>query len=277
MSEATYNLSQGYDRLAAEMLYAYMDGCPADELAFYERHIRSNGGTALDQACGTGRHLFPLLKRGLDIQGADASADALRLARRKAAESQCDAIAKAQMRLQLYHQRMEDFEVTSKYGTIYIPNGSFHLISDRQQALNTLKRFWRHLNPGGQLLIDMVIPAEVMEFCRTRNAENPQRWGPAPRKCGEGEISTTLWTESFDLFEQTLVERRRYELHVDGQLARSELHTLHMRWYHKYEIIMMLQQVGFEEIFLYGDYTENPATKDSKTIICGARRPRKST
>jgi ubiquinone/menaquinone biosynthesis C-methylase UbiE len=269
MSEATYNLSQGYGSLAAEMLYAYMDGCPADELAFYERHIRSNGGTAIDQACGTGRHLFPLLERGLDIHGADASADALRLARRKAEESQ--------LRPQLHHQRMEDFEVPNKYGTIYIPNGSFHLINDRQQALNTLERFWRHLNPGGQILIDMVIPAEVMEFCRTRNAENPQRWGPAPRKYVEGEISTTLWTESFDLLEQTVVEKRRYELHVDGQLAQSELHTLHMRWYHKYEFIMMLQQNGFEEIFLYGDYTEDPATKDSKTIICGARRPRKST
>lgn len=110
MIETTYNLSQGYDSLAAEMLYAYMDGCPADELAFYEQHIRSNRGTALDQACGTGRHLFPLLERGLDVHGADASADALQLARKKAEETQ--------LRPQFYHQRMEDFEVPNEYGTI---------------------------------------------------------------------------------------------------------------------------------------------------------------
>jgi hypothetical protein len=48
----------GWNGLAAEMLYASMGQLPEHELAFYERHIRANGGLALDQACGTGRHLF---------------------------------------------------------------------------------------------------------------------------------------------------------------------------------------------------------------------------
>ena len=84
MADDTFDLSQGWNSLAAEMLYIYMPGgLPADELAFYERRIRANGGAALDQACGTGRHIFPLLAQGLEVHGADISADALDFARRE--------------------------------------------------------------------------------------------------------------------------------------------------------------------------------------------------
>ncbi len=264
MSEKLYNLNEGWNSLAGELLYVCMDQSPyggvlpADELAFYERRIRANGGAALDQACGTGRHLFKLIQRGLNIHGADISADALRFARIKG--KQID------VHPELYHQRMEDFEVPYRYGTIYVANGTFMAISDRQKALSTLEKFRDHLASGGQLLIELFIPDEAKGA-----AANVQHWGPIKRVSGEGEISTKLWTESFDLLEQTLVEKRRYELKVDGQLVRSELHTLHMRWYYKYEFIMMLEKAGFKDIYLYSEYTEEPATKESKTIVYGAR------
>ena len=259
MSEKSYNLNEGWNSLAAELLYVCMDQCSNDEeVTFYERRIRANGGAALDQACGTGRHLFKLIQRGLDIHGADVSADALRFARIKAKQ--------LKVHPELYHQRMEDFKVPHRYSTIYMDGGSFTAISDRQKALSTLERFRHHLTPGGQLLIGLFIPDEAKG-----TAANAQHWGPVKCASGEGEISAKLWTESFDLLEQTVVEKRRYELNVDGQLVRSELHTLHMRWYYKYEFIMMLEKAGFEDIYLYSDYTEEPATKESKTIVYGAR------
>jgi len=258
MSEKLYNLNQGWNSLAAELLYLSMDQCPDDELAFYERRIRANGGAALDQACGAGRHLFKLIERGLNIHGADASADALRFARIKAKQMKVHP--------ELYHQRMEDFEVPHRYGTIYIANGTFVVISDRQKALYTLRRFRNHLISGGQLLIELSVPDEARGV-----TVNAQHWVPTNCPSGKGEISTKLWTESFDLLEQSAVEKRRYELQVDGQLVRSELHTLHMRWYYKYEFIMMLEKAGFKDMYLYSGYTEQPATKESKTIVYGAR------
>ncbi len=263
MSEKLYSLNQGWNGLAGELLYVCMDQSPyggvlpSDELEFYERRIRASGGTALDQACGTGRHLFKLIQRGLDIHGADISADALRFARLKAKQ--------LKLHPKLYHQRMEDFEVPHRYGTIYIANGTFMAIPDRQKALSTLERFRNHLTPDGQLLIELFIPDEAKGA-----AANTQNWVPNKCASGEGEISTKRWTESFDLLEQTLVEKRRYELKVNGQLVRSELHTLHMRWYYKYEFITMLEKAGFKDIYLYSEYTEEPATKESKTIVYGA-------
>jgi SAM-dependent methyltransferase len=272
MSDEVFDLHQGWNSLTADLLYACVEMLPAKELAFYERRIRANGGAALDQACGTGRHLFPLLALGLEVHGADISADALDLARKEAEARD--------VHLTLYHQRMEECDIPHQYGTIYVANGTFQIITDRNLAIATLERFRNHLapggdfTPGGELLIELSIPPEVTRGPTCQDAEHPIRWEPEPRRGAKGEIATTLWSESVDLFEQTLVSKRRCELYVDGQCVRSEVHAHSMRWYFHYEFVMMLERAGFVDIRTYGDYTDEPATKDSHTVIYGARRPR---
>jgi len=261
--EKVFDLSKGWDSLAAELLYASMF-CPARELAFYERRIRENGGPALDQACGAGRHLFALLDLGLEVHGADASVDALRFAEKAGEE--------LGVKPSLYHQRMEDCDIPHRYGTIYVANGTFQVIGDRQQAFRTLKRFRDHLSPGGQLLIELFIP-EAVTGAEIRGTENPEHWEAKPRRGAEGEIVTTLWAEAVDLFEQTLLSKRRYELIVEGICVRTEVHAHVLRWYFKHEFTMMLERAGFEDITTYSDYTDEPATKESRTVVYGARRP----
>ena len=268
MPEEVFDLHDGWNSLAAELLYAEMGDSPAepdDELAFYERRIRANGGAALDQACGTGRHLFPLLSRGLEVHGADISADALHFAR-KAAETY-------QVHPTLYRQGMEACDLPRQYGTIYVANGTFQILSDRQEALSTLERFRHHLTPGGQILLELFVPREVTQGPTCNDSDHPTRWDPVPRRGAEGEIATTLWSEEVDLFEQTLLSKRRYDLYVDGQCVRSEVHAHLLRWYFHCESLMMLERAGFEDITTYSDYTDRPATQESTTVVYGARRP----
>lgn len=265
MTEKTHDLNRGWDSLAAELLYHYAGTSIPEELPFYENRIRENGGKALDQACGAGRHLIQLVKRGLEVHGADASADALEFARQAAEEKGFTPT--------LFHQTMEECDIPHEYGTIYIPNASFAIVSDFQIALATLARFRDHLTPGGQLLIELFVP-EVAQGKAGIGEENAEVWDPEPRRAGEGEIRNTLWVESVDLFEQTINEKRRYELIVGGEVVRSELHELTFRWYYKYEFKMMLESLGFVDIFFYSNNTEEPATKDSKIVTCGARKNR---
>lgn len=266
MPDDVYDLSQGWNGIAAELLYATItDGPPARVLAFYERRIRANGGIALDQACGTGRHLFPLLARGLEVHGADISADALHFARKEADTKKVHPT--------LYHQRMEECDIPHRYGTIYVNGGTFQIITDRNKALATLQRFWHHLVPGGQLLLDLFIPPEVTQGPTCNDAEHPTKWHPIPRREAEGEVVTTLWSESVDLSEQVLLSKRRYELYIDGKCVRSEVHAHLLRWYFHYEFLMMLERAEFDDITTYGDYTDDPATQESEMVTYGARRP----
>jgi SAM-dependent methyltransferase len=265
MTEPIHDLTEGWNSLTAELLYAYMADLPAEELAFYERRIRANGGLALDQACGTGRHLFPLLAHGLEVHGADISADALFFARKEAETRK--------VHLTLYHQRMEACDLPHRYGTIYVANGTFQILSDRDQALATLQRFWRHLTPGGQLLLEMSVPDEVTRGPTCHDADHPIRWEPIPRRGAEGEIVTTLWSESVDLWEQILLSKRRCDLTIRGECVRSEVHAHPLRWYFFHEFMMMLERAGFEDMTTYSDYSDRPATQESKTVVYGARRP----
>jgi SAM-dependent methyltransferase len=265
MSERVHDMRQGWNSLTAEALYAYMGEVPADELAFYERRIRANGGMALDQACGTGRHLCRLLARGLDVHGADISADVLAFAR-KAGETHA-------VQPTLYHQRMEECDLPHRYGTIYVANGTFQIITDRQLAIATLQRFRQHLVRGGQVLLEMFVPDEVTQGPTCHDVDHPIRWEPVLRREAEGEIVTTLWNESVDLWEQTMVSKRRCDLVIGGKCVRSEVHAHAERWYFHYEFLMMLGRAGYVDLTTYGDYGDAPATQESKVVVYGGRRP----
>lgn len=264
MSTHVYDLSEGWNKLTAEVLYAEMDGVPSAELDFYDRRIRGNGGMALDQACGTGRHLFALMARGLEVHGADISADALGFARKAAIQRGVHPT--------LYHQRMEDCDIPNQYGTIYVANGTFQIIVDRQRALSTLTRFRQHLSPGGQLLIELVVPDVITGGVNKNDEEHPRRWESA-RKGDKGTIITTLWTESIDFEKRTLIGKRRCELLIDGAAVRTEVHTLLMTWYNPGEIATMFEQAGLIDFRTYSDYTDQPATDESKSVVYAGQRP----
>jgi SAM-dependent methyltransferase len=267
MDETLLDMTLGWNSLAADLLYSCMEeGVPPKELVFYERRIRANGGTALDQACGTGRHVFPLLQRGLRVHGADISADALRYARLEAAERRLDTA--------FFLQRMEDCDLPQRYGTVYVANGTFGIIVDRKLALTTLGRFLSHLLPGGELLVELSVPEEAVTGKPYNDAEHPIVWEPTPRRKGGGAIRTTLWKESMDLFEQTMVSVRRNELLVDGRVVRSEKGAHPMTWYHKREFQMMMESAGFTDLRTYSDFTDDYASLDSASVVYSGRRPR---
>jgi hypothetical protein len=35
---------------------------------------------------------------------------------------------------------------------------------------------------------------------------------------------------------------------------------------------MMLEKTGYEDLVTYGDFSDNPATKDSQTVVYAGRR-----
>lgn len=45
----------------------------ADALEFYLRYCTSTQGPVLEPMCGSGRFLVPIMERGIDIDGVDAS------------------------------------------------------------------------------------------------------------------------------------------------------------------------------------------------------------
>lgn len=263
------DLSKSYDGISA-YAWDWMGGDEAQaDLPFYQRKIQEGGGKALDLACGTGRHLLRCLSMGLDVEGVDSSEGMLTRLREKADEQH--------LKPTVYRQQMESFDLPHRYRTVFISGGSFQLLWRRRDAIQALCQCFRHLEPGGRLLIETFIPSEAWDpeldqRLGEQNIGEVNVWGPTLLPSGE-TVTTHVWMDSIDRFEQVKTDKRRYELSRDGAVINTELHTLRLRWYFTHELTLMLERAGFADVFIHGDYSDSPATARSSETVYAAMKP----
>lgn len=158
----------------------------------------------------------------------------------------------------------------------FISGGSFQLLSDRTVAIQTLRRIYDHLEPGGQFLFETFVPDEAWDRELDKQLGHHDIgtmnvWGPTALPNGDS-VTVQVWMDSIDRYEQVKTDKRRYELSREGQIVQTELHSLHLRWYYKHELTLLLEQAGFRDIFIHGDYMDVPATALSSETVYDARR-----
>ncbi len=237
----------------------------ASEAPFFQREIARFGQPALDLGCGVGRLLLPLLRAGVDIDGCDISGDMLRHCRNKAASQGLEP--------RLYQQPMHAFDLPRKYRTIYIC-AAFNLAGSRDKGLAALRRCFAHLQDGGALLLNITAEYAWPEWW--------EKWEPAKRKTlpepwpeeGKRRVAAdgSEYVERFRLvsinpLEQSDVRQARVEKWISGKLVGSQEDTMHGTLYLPNEVRLMLQVAGFCQISVRGDYTDEPATPDSKELV----------
>jgi SAM-dependent methyltransferase len=244
-----------------------------EELAYFRAAIRRFGEPALDLGCGTGRILVPLLAGGLDVDGADVSADMI-------AEAKAHA-AQAGFAPRLTVQPMHELGVGRKYRTIYMC-GSFGIGGRRDHDREALRRAYSQLEPGGGLVI---ANHELPYACRDETAW--ARWLPGhrddiPREWpSEGERRTTSDGDEIELLFRLaefdpLAQRHTLEVRArlwrGGHVVREETYRLRESLYFAQEILLLLDQAGFGDLAVESSYTGRPATADDATVAFVARK-----
>ena len=243
----------------------------APDVAYYRKQIERFGDPALDLGCGTGRLLIPFVEDGLDLDGCDISADMIAGCREKA-----DAKGVSP---NLYVQAMHELDLPRTYRTILLC-GSFGIGGTRQQNAQALGRIYEHLDPGGALLLDQEMPYGGgswywKDWLKENRAQlDPEFWTPPETEtAADGrEYRTQFRLADIDPLEQVLVQQLRVELWQNGQLVAEEERTLTSNIYFKNELVLMLQQAGFAEIEVYGDFTDEKATADHDQLVFVARK-----
>lgn len=103
--------------------------------------------TALEPACGTGRYLAGLLRRGWKVEGYDLSPEMVRFARER--------LAKYGARAVLTVGDMRTYRSKRRFGLVFNLLSTFrHLMSDRD-ALAHLRRCAESLAPGGVMVLGL--------------------------------------------------------------------------------------------------------------------------
>jgi SAM-dependent methyltransferase len=212
--------------------------------------VKAEPGPALDVGCGTGRILVRFLQGGLDVDGIDTSADML---------DQCRAKANALgYQPTLLRQGMQELDLPRRYQTIFIPCGTFVLVTDRDQAWETLRRCHAHLLPGGRLFMNVFWPFGKGEPLSAEPSGGDREYGPLMEHTlpdGRRMVQTYMRVE-VNRVDQLLLAKRRYQLFDGDRLLAEEVFDSNERWYYKHELLLMLERVGFAVEGVKGNWTD---------------------
>ncbi len=121
-----------------------------DEVWFLDRVAKrhGNGGrTALEPACGTGRYLAGLARRGWTVHGYDLSA--------KMAAFACKRLAKWGKRATVARGDMVSYRPQRKYDFAFNLLSTFRHLPDDKSALAHLRGVAASLNPGGLFVLGL--------------------------------------------------------------------------------------------------------------------------
>ncbi len=219
------------------------------------------GSPILELACGTGRVLLPLARKGYQVVGVDVSAAMLEVARRKVAAEGLEE------RVTLVQQDMRELDLDGHFNLAFVAVNSFmHLLTTDDQ-LAALGRVRQHLNPDGLLLLDLFNPdlGRLLDF-RGQVALEKVMTDP-----DTGRRLMRFRTEKVDLGQQTIhVTFIVDEVDGKGGVQRT-LFPFSVRYLFRYELELLLRQAGFEIEAIYGSYDLDEFAGDSDKMIAVAR------
>jgi len=200
------------------------------DIEFYAESLRGVSGAVLEAGVGTGRVLIPLIQQGFTVDGVDLSAEML---------EQCKANLQAHnITANVYHQDLTDMSLPMKYQAIIMPTGSFCLLP-RDLVGKVLDNFFEHLEHGGKVIIDLLLPTDFRE-----GAVDVYDY---PMSNGTG-ILFTSYSKTMDWTKQKTAYVHKYELLKDGEIQETEVSHFVLQWYGIHEFEMMLSLAGFTEI-----------------------------
>lgn len=228
---------------------------------FFREIIDSSGEPALDVGCGTGRLLFECLTDGVDIEGMDISPEMLAICKQKASQQS--------LPITVYMQAMESMDLPRRFQTIIVPSYSFQLVPDLVEAKNALDNFFKHLLPGGTLVIS------IWHIMSEGKGEWGDWWLVAEKEGFEDGKSIRRWERSmYDSNTQLRHTENRYELVEDSEVVYTEMHrrSPELRNYTLGQLTSMLEKSGFSGAHAVSGYSSEPASEDDKVFCIFGRR-----
>jgi len=233
-----------------------------DDYPFYRFLIESNPGRVLDLGCGTGRILYRLAQEGIEVAGVDSSIEMLQICRTKLSSSGLDA--------SLSQGDLRNFDLGSKFDSILIPGFTFQLLLDSRDIDACLDCCLSHLEPAGQLVLPTYFPWEMLDSGLVSKPLELRRESERDLN-GERFVAWQGW--EIDRFSQLLHLLNRFQ-HLDSsdRIKTEEDRSMTLHWHLPYDMQVKLQERGFRDIFIYGDFSFDPPESDSESIIYVARR-----
>jgi hypothetical protein len=153
---------------------------------------------------------------------------------------------------------VEDLRIETRYGLIFIPSGSFGLITDLNAAKAALKNLYDHLSDDGILVFE----AETIHAASKHiGIWRGSAW---PREDGQIILANFLDLPFADIICSTIC---KYELISENHVSTTEFETLKIRLYGPKDLIAMLHSVGFKNVRMIKAFDESAIPDELDEVI----------
>lgn len=220
-------------------------------------------GELLEIGCGTGRVLVPLGQYGRTITGIDISQQAIEICRQKV------NLADLVSQVTLHQADMRSLRLPkTDYAFAFVPINTFMHCETQADQTAALQSIYQHLQPGGTLVIDLFNPTphRLMEADGQLVLESQQHDALTE--------NTTQWFVSRRLYPAEQIEAVTFildEIQANGTVSRNTL-TFSLRYFHRFEMALLLTQAGFHVQEILGGYDMSPYDDQSERLIFLAQK-----
>lgn len=246
VNESIYDHPKYYDLI-------FGNDCAA-ELRFIcgvnEKHFSGNAKRLFEPACGTGRLLYGLAKRGFEVEGIDLNEKAVAFSNQRFNRHGRPAAA--------WVADMSDFRPRKKWDLAFNTINSFRHLTTANAALKHLQCMADGTRRGGIYLVGLHISPTTAPPC------DEESWSA---RRGHLSVLTHMWTEERNFKQRFERFGMRFDVYTPTRQFRIE-DELRMRSYTQQQFKTLIEKTQSWEIEQTYDFTydiEDPIVVDSST------------
>jgi len=231
------------------------------DLPFYLELAERTRGPILEIACGTGRVLLPLARKGIEIHGVDNSLPMLQILK----NSLTGEPDNVRQKVTLHEGDMRDFRLDAKFPLVIIafrPMQHMHTVQDQVSALTAAAA---HLSDAGILAFDVFYPK--FEMINEKIGEEVQEMEWSSTSDQATIVRRYFRKDSVDKINQIFSFTFIYRTFQAGELILEETEDFRLSYFTYLHLRALFLLAELEPVAEYGSFAKTPLDNKSEQMI----------
>lgn len=236
------------------------------DIEWYCRKATESRGPVLELGAGTGRITIPIAEKGSVITALDVDSGMLGKLRQKIST----LASEVQHRITVSEGDMRTFALNQKFALVIIPFRAFLHNLTWDDQLSCLRQARAHLRPGGELALNVFHPS--LEYMAQYAGSSAGTWRlRGSLDLPDGGFIVRSETTRYDTVHQqlhSLVKSEEYG--PGGRLLCTDILRLHLAYLYPADIRRLLENAGFENVRISGDFKGRAFDRDMDELVVEA-------
>ena len=244
----------------------YYDGAYAAkqdlvDLPFYLDLAAQSGGPVLEIACGTGRVLLPIARKGIEICGVDNSLPMLEVLHRNLAREPQEVC----QRIAVHEGDMRTFRLNRKFSLVMIPFRPMQHMFTVEDQVAALRTAAAHLADTGTLAFDVFYPKFDMIWAKIGEEVPEMEWTPSSDSTQL--VRRFFRKDAIDKINQIFSFTFIFRTYQKGDLILEETEAFRLCYYTYPHLQSLFRLAGLEPVAEYGSFAKTPMDNTAEQMI----------